>query len=379
MAENIKLIQGNEAVAEGAMIGGLRFFGGYPITPSTEIAEILSRRLPKVGGKFIQMEDEIASMASIIGASLTGSKSMTATSGPGFSLMLEGIGYAYMAEVPTVVVNVQRGGPSTGLPTKVAQADTMQARWGTHGDYIAIALAPQSVRETLDLTVRAMNLSEVYRTPVTLLMDEVLGHMREKVVVPQEGELEVINRQKPDVPAGWYKHFEITPNFKSPMASFGDGYRFHVTGLTHDEEGFPTSKTPEINAKLTKLRNKIMRYLDDICQIETDGMEDAHVAVYAYGIVARAAKQAVQMARARRMKVGQVRPITIWPSHDKKYKEIFASKNLEAVIVAELNQGQLVYEVQRLVPKHVEVIPLSRYDSELITPAQILNKIKEVR
>jgi 2-oxoglutarate ferredoxin oxidoreductase subunit alpha len=372
-------MQGNEAVVEGAMIGGLRFFGGYPITPSTEIAEQLARRLPKVGGKFIQMEDEIASMASIIGASLAGSKSMTATSGPGFSLMQEGIGYAYMAEVPTVIVNVQRGGPSTGLPTKVSQSDTMQARWGTHGDYIAITLAPQSVRETLDLTVRAMNLAEVYRTPVTLLTDEVLGHMREKVTVPAEGEIQVINRLKPDVPASWYKHFEITPNFKSPMASFGDGYRFHVTGLTHDEEGFPTNKSVEILAKLTKLRNKIMRYLDDICQIETDGMEDAHVAVYGYGIVARAARQAVQMARARRMKVGQIRPITIWPSHDKKYKEIFSSKNLETVIVAELNQGQLVYEVQRLVPKHVQVISLNRFDSELITPAQILNKIKEVR
>ncbi|TFH65838.1 MAG: 2-oxoacid:acceptor oxidoreductase subunit alpha [Candidatus Zixiibacteriota bacterium] len=379
MAENIRLMQGNEAVVEGAMIGGLRFFGGYPITPSTEIAEHLARRLPKVGGKFIQMEDEIASMASIIGASLAGSKSMTATSGPGFSLMVEGIGYAYMAEVPTVIVNVQRGGPSTGLPTKVSQSDTMQARWGTHGDYIAIALAPQSVRETLDLTVRAMNLAEVYRTPVTLLTDEVLGHMREKVTIPEEGELEIINRLKPDVPASWYKHFEITPNFKSPMASFGDGYRFHVTGLTHDEEGFPTNKSVEILAKLTKLRNKIMRYLDDICQIETDGMEDAHVAVYAYGIVARAARQAVQMARARRMKVGQIRPITIWPTHEKKYKEIFSSKNLEVVIVAELNQGQLVYEVQRLVPKYVEVVSLNRFDSELITPAQILNKIKEVR
>ncbi len=379
MAENIKLLQGNEAVTEGAMIAGLRLFAGYPITPSTEIAEILARKLPKVGGKFIQMEDEIASMAAIIGGSCAGAKSMTATSGPGFSLMVEGIGYAYMAEVPTVVVNVQRGGPSTGLPTKVSQSDTMQARWGTHGDYIAIALAPQSVRETIDLTVRAFNLAESYRTPVTLLLDEVLGHMREKVVVPAEGELPVINRQKPDVPAGWYKHFEITPNFKSPMASFGDGYRFHVTGLTHDEYGFPTSKPVEIQAKMSKLQNKIMRYLDDICQIETDGMEDAHVAVYAYGIVARAAKQAVQMARARRMKVGQVRPITIWPSHDKKYREIFSSKNLQKVIVAELNQGQLVYEVQRLVPKHVEVISLCRYDSELITPMQILNKIKEVR
>jgi 2-oxoglutarate ferredoxin oxidoreductase subunit alpha len=379
MAGEIRLLQGNEAVVEGALIGGLTFFGGYPITPSTEIAEGLARRLPKVGGKFIQMEDEIASMASIIGASCAGAKSMTATSGPGFSLMVENLGYAFMTETPCVVVNVQRGGPSTGLPTKVSQSDTMQARWGTHGDYIAIALAPQSVAETLRLTVRAMNLAEVYRTPVTLLLDEVLGHMREKVVMPEEGELQVINRIKPDVPAGWYKHFEITPNFKSPMASFGEGYRYHITGLTHDEEGFPTSKTVEIQAKLSKLKYKIMRYLDDICEIETDGMEDAHVAVFSYGIVARATRQAVQMARARRMKVGQVRPVTIWPSHDKKYREIFSGKSLETIIVAELNQGQMVYEVQRLAPKNVEVISLARYDAELITPAQILNKIKEVR
>ena len=379
MTQTIRLLQGNEAVVEGALIAGVSFFAGYPITPSTEIAEGMARRLPRVGGKFIQMEDEIASMAAIIGASCTGSKSMTATSGPGFSLMQENIGYAYMGEVPCIIVNVQRGGPSTGLPTKVSQSDTMQARWGTHGDYVAITLAAQSVEETVAITVKAVNLSETYRTPVIVLLDEVLGHMREKVVMPEEGSLEVINRTKPDVPANWYKHFEITPSFKSPMASFGDGYRFNVTGLTHDEEGFPTSKPKEIHDKLTKLKNKIMRYLDDICEIEYDGMEDAHVAVFSYGIVARAVRQAVQMARARRMKVGQVRPITIWPSHDKKYKEIFSSKSLEAIIVSELNQGQMLYEVQRLAPKNVEVIGLQRYDSELITPLQILGKIREVK
>lgn len=376
---DVRLLQGNEAVVEGAMLGGLTFFAGYPITPSTEVAEGLARKLPKIGGKFIQMEDEIASMAAIIGAACTGAKTMTATSGPGFSLMQENIGYAYIAEVPCVIVNVQRGGPSTGLPTKVAQADTMQARWGTHGDYVAIALAPQSVGETITLTIRAMNLSEEYRTPVILLMDEVLGHMREKVVMPEPGTFKVINRTKPTVPANWYKHFEITPSFKSPMASFGDGYRFHVTGLTHNEEGFPTSDSKKIHDKLFKLQNKIMRYVDDICEIETDGMEDAHVAVVAYGNVARAAKQAIQMARHRRMKVGQVRPITIWPTHDKKYHEIFSSKSLEVVIVAELNQGQYVTEIERVAPKHVKVVSLPRFDSELITPEQILNKIKEVR
>lgn len=376
---DIRLIQGNEAVVEGALIGGLTFFAGYPITPSTEVAEGLARKLPKTGGKFIQMEDEIASMAAIIGASCAGAKSMTATSGPGFSLMQENLGYAYMAEVPCVIVNVQRGGPSTGLPTKVSQADTMQARWGTHGDYVAIALAPQSVEETIKLTVRCMNLAEEYRTPTILLLDEVLGHMREKVIMPEPGALKVVDRTKPDVPANWYKPFEITPSFKSPMAAFGDGYRYHVTGLTHNEEGYPTNESKKIHDKLHKLQNKIMRYLDDICEIETDGMEDAHVAVVAYGSVARAAKQAVNMARHRRMKVGQVRPITIWPTHDKKYHQIFGSKSLEVIIVAELNQGQYVYEIERVAPKHVKIVSLTRFDSELITPEQILDKIKEAR
>jgi 2-oxoglutarate ferredoxin oxidoreductase subunit alpha len=379
MGKNIRLLQGNEAVVEGALIGGLRFFAGYPITPSTEIAEGLSRRLPKAGGKFVQMEDEIGSMGAVIGASLAGSKSMTATSGPGFSLMMENMGYAYMAEVPCVLVNVQRGGPSTGLPTKIAQGDTMQARWGTHGDFTSITLAPQSVGETLHMTVRAMNLAETYRTPVIMLMDEVLGHMREKVVMPEAHEIDVVERHEPDVPAGWYRHFEITPSFKSPMASFGKGYRFHVTGLTHDEDGFPTAKSSEINAKLSKLRQKIMRYQDEICEIETDGVEDAHVIVFAYGSVARAAKQAILMARQRRMKVGLVRPKTIWPFFDKAYRKIFSSKSLVSIVVAELNMGQLVNEVERVAPKGAEVVGLQRYDSELITPAQILNKIREVR
>jgi 2-oxoglutarate ferredoxin oxidoreductase subunit alpha len=379
MAPSIRLLQGNEAVVEGALLGGVRFFAGYPITPSTEVAEGMARKLPKYGGHFIQMEDEIASIAAIIGASCAGSKSMTATSGPGFSLMQENLGYAFITETPCVIVNVQRGGPSTGLPTKVSQSDTMQARWGTHGDYVAIALAPQSVEETVHLTVRAVNLSEEYRTPVILLLDEVLGHMREKVTLPEEADLKIFERVKPTVPAAWYKHFEITPTLKSPMASFGEGYRFHVTGLTHNEEGFPTADPKKIEAKLDKLKNKIMRYVDDICEVEHDGMEDAHVAVVSYGSVARATRQAVLTARQKRMKVGQVRPVTIWPTHDALYRKIFDSKALEVIIVAELNMGQMIYEIERLAPRSVKVVGLNRYDSELITPQQILDKIREVR
>jgi 2-oxoglutarate ferredoxin oxidoreductase subunit alpha len=224
-----------------------------------------------------------------------------------------------------------------------------------------------------------MNLAEIYRTPVVLLLDEVLAHMREKVTVPDPTEIEIVNRHKPDVPASWYRHFEITPSFKSPMASFGEGYRFHVTGLTHDEDGFPSSNPAEIQAKLRKLRKKITNYRDEICEIEYDGMDDAHVAVFSYGTVARATEEAIRLARHRRMKVGYVRPKTIWPFHDRLYRQIFHKKGLEAVIVAELNQGQLCYELQRVVPRTVEVVSLGRYDSELLTPVQILNKIREVR
>jgi 2-oxoglutarate ferredoxin oxidoreductase subunit alpha len=370
-----KLILGNRACAEGAIAAGCRFFGGYPITPSTEIAEVLARELPKVGGKFIQMEDEIASLASVIGASVAGAKSMTATSGPGFSLMQEHIGYAYMAEVPCVIVDVQRGGPSTGLPTKVAQADTMQARWGTHGDYYAIALAPSSVAECFHLTIRAFNLSEKYRTPVILLMDEVVGHMREKVEFPDPGQIRVINRMKPTVHPGWYQHFEVNPHFVSPMASFGEGYRYNITGLTHNPDGFPTSRPEAIKEKLDKLKNKITHNINDIIQVKEEFMEDAHLAVFAYGIVARAARQAVRMARERRIKVGLIQPITVWPFPD-VYLE-HAMEQLDLIIVAELNQGQLIREVMRVNQGKTRVRGLNRYDSELITPDQIFRKIRE--
>lgn len=370
-----RLIQGNQACAEGAIASGARFFAGYPITPSTEIAEFMARHLPKVGGKFIQMEDELASMAAVIGASVTGVKSMTATSGPGFSLMQEHIGYAYMAEVPCVIVDVQRGGPSTGLPTKASQADTMQARWGTHGDYHAIALGPSSVKECFDLTIRAFNLSEKYRTPVVILMDEVLAHMREKVTLPNPREIKVISRMKPTVPPEWYEHFEINPHFVSPMASFGEGYRFNITGLTHNPEGFPTARPVTIKEKLDKLKNKITHNINDIVEVREEFTEDANVAVFAYGIVARAARQAIHMAREKRMKVGLIQPLTIWPFPDVYMEHI--SEQLDLIIVAELNQGQLIGEVNRVNRGRTRVRGLNRYDSELITPDQIFRKIRE--
>lgn len=323
------------------------------------------------------MEDELASMAAVIGASLAGVKAMTATSGPGFSLMQENIGYAYMAEVPCVIVNVQRGGPSTGLPTKVSQSDTMQARWGTHGDYYPVVLAPSSVEECFNLIIRAVNLSEKYRTPVIVLMDEVIGHMREKVMLPDPKHIKVVNRHKPTVPPDWYQHFEINPHFVSPMASFGEGYRFNVTGLTHDPFGFPTAQPKEIADKLDKLKNKIANHLDDIIQVRDEFIEDANIAVFAYGSTARAARQAIRMARAKRIKAGLIQPLTIWPFPDVYLEHIL--EQLEMILVVELNQGQLSGEVLRVSCGRAKVRSLTRYDGELITPEQIFNRIREVR
>jgi 2-oxoglutarate ferredoxin oxidoreductase subunit alpha len=376
--ENIPiLMQGNEACALGALAAGCRFFAGYPITPSTEIAEILSRMLPRVGGRFIQMEDEIASIAAIIGASISGAKSMTSTSGPGYSLMQENLGYAYMTEVPCVIVNVMRGGPSTGLPTKVAQGDVMQAKWGTHGDYFPIVIVPSSVKECFDYTIKAFNLSEEYRMPVTVLSDEVLGHMREIVKLPSQEEIKIVTVSKPYEPPEWYKHFEITPDYRSPMASFGEGYRFHLTGLTHDEYGFPTAKKNEIVMKLEKLRLKTMRHLEELTDVRIEMMEDAHIMVVAYGSTARAARQAIRMARKKRFKVGLIQPRIIWPFPDKIIRKYL--EQVDLVVVPELNQGQIIREVKRLSHRHTKIIGLNRFDGELITPRQIMDKIKEER
>ncbi len=372
------LMQGNEAVANGALAAGINFFAGYPITPSTEIAEILSRELPKRGHKFIQMEDEIASIGAIIGASLAGAKAMTATSGPGFSLMQESIGFAKITETPCVVVNVQRGGPSTGLPTRPAQGEIMQSRWGSHGDAPAIVLYPDSVKEIYELTIRAFNLSEKYRTCVVLLLDEVIAHLREAVKLPDVNRYRIINRIKPTVPPEWYKHYDENQKYLSPLASFGEGYRFHVTGLAHDSQGFPTNRPNEVDDMMNRLKKKITRNIRDLVQIESYMMEDAKVAIFAAGIVSRSAKAAINMARAEKIKVGLLRPLTIWPFPDDAVRKML--KNVHTVIVPELNQGQFIHEIERLAKdkEDGDIIPMQRFDGEMIPPRRILSKIKEV-
>jgi len=372
------LMQGNEAVAYGALDAGVNFFAGYPITPSTEIAEILAAELPKRNGVFIQMEDELASICAIIGASLAGAKALTATSGPGFSLMQEGIGFAKITETPCVVVDVQRVGPSTGMPTSPAQGDIMQSKWGSHGDSPAIVLYPDSVKESYELTIRAVNLSEKYRTCVILLLDEVIAHMREAVCLPDIANVRIINRIKPTVPPQWYKHYDENQKYLSPLASFGEGYRFHVTGLTHDSHGFPTNKPSEAAEMMERLRKKISYNIRDLVQIESYQMEDAKIAIFAAGITSRAAKAAIASARAEGVKVGLLRPLTIWPFPDDAVRKML--RNVETVIVPELNQGQLIHEVQRLTKEKSDgsLIPINKVSSELITPNDILNKIKEV-
>ncbi|MDP2173293.1 MAG: 2-oxoacid:acceptor oxidoreductase subunit alpha [Candidatus Cloacimonadaceae bacterium] len=374
----VVLMQGNEAVAYGALDAGVNFFAGYPITPSTEIAEILALELPKRGGVFIQMEDEIASICAITGASLAGAKALTATSGPGFSLMQEGIGFAKITETPCVVVNVQRMGPSTGMPTSPAQGDIMQSKWGSHGDSPAIVLYPDSVKESYELTIRAVNLSEKYRTCVILLLDEVLGHMREAVRLPDMANVRVISRIKPTVPPHWYKHYDENQKYLSPLASYGEGYRFHVTGLTHDVHGFPTNKATEAAEMMERLRKKISYNIRDLVQIESHKMEDAKIAIFAAGIVSRAAKAAIAMARQEGILVGLLRPLTIWPFPDDAVRKML--RNVETVIVPELNQGQLIHEIQRLTKDKSEsnVISLQRVNGQLLSPNDILRKIKEV-
>jgi 2-oxoglutarate ferredoxin oxidoreductase subunit alpha len=366
-----RLVQGDEACAEGAIAAGCRFFAGYPITPATEIAQVLARRLPQVGGKFIQMEDEIGSIAAVIGAAVGGAKAMTATSGPGFSLMQENIGYAAMAEIPCVVVDVQRLGPSTGRPTSPSQGDVMQARWGTHGDHPIIALSPSSVRETFDLTVRAFNFAERYRTPVIVLMDEVIGHMRERVELPDPATVE---RPGTTVPPEWYKPFENFSGDVPPLVPFGEGYRYHVTGLHHDERGYPTARLEEIQPWLERIFRKIDSSLSDVLLYDHDGVTDAETLVIAYGATARAARSAVDVARERGRKVGFLKLKTIWPFAEEVVEH--AAARLHRVVVPELNRGQLALEVERVVGRH-KVRRINRADGEMIQPAEILATIEE--
>jgi 2-oxoglutarate ferredoxin oxidoreductase subunit alpha len=373
-ASTPQLIQGNRASALGALAVGCRFFAGYPITPSTEIAEIMARELPKLGGKFIQMEDEIASIAAVIGASVGGLKSMTATSGPGFSLMQENIGYAVVAEVPCVIVNVMRAGPSTGLPTSPAQGDVMQARWGTHGDHPIIALAPASVREAFELTVKAFNFAELYRTPVLVMMDEVVGHMRERVELPEVSPEDITDREMPTVPPEWYEPFGNPPSDVPPLAPFGEGYRYHITGLLHDPRGFPTSRLDEIQPWLERLFRKIERHRDEICLWEEDGLEDARVVVVAYGSTARSARQAIKIARARYgRKVGLLRLKTLWPFPAEAVERV--AESAHKIIVAEMNLGQIALEVERLVGRD-KVLRVGRADGQIVTPDQIVDAMR---
>jgi 2-oxoglutarate ferredoxin oxidoreductase subunit alpha len=373
----LRLMSGNEAIAEAALYAGCRFFAGYPITPSTEIAEELSERLPQVGGFFLQMEDEIASMAAVLGASLAGAKAMTATSGPGFSLKQENIGYGCITEIPCVIVNVQRAGPSTGMPTRVMQGDVMQARWGTHGDHPTIALCPYSVEESFWETVRAFNLAERYRTPVILLTDEVVGHMRERMFLPNPSSVSIYNRRKPRRQPEKYAPYAGGASDVPTMAPFGEGYRFHVTGLFHDATGFPTNAPDVIEAETKRLLRKVERAYNDIVEWEELFVDDAEEVIFAYGCVARSAVEAVKRLRKRDRKVGLFRPKTLWPFPEPSLAKIAQRPKVRRILVAEMNAGQMLLEVERIAGKHCEVESLLRLDTEMITPRQIMRAIRE--
>lgn len=377
MSQKVAFLQGNEACAHGAIYAGCRFFAGYPITPSTEVAEALSSELPRVGGAFIQMEDEIGAMAAVIGASLTGTKAMTATSGPGFSLKQENIGYACITETPCVIINVMRGGPSTGMPTGPSQSDVMQAKWGAHGDHPAICLVPASVQELFTETVRAFNLSEKYRTPVTVMPDEILGHMRERIVFPEPGELEVINRTPPKVAPGEYKPYDTRFGDVPPLAAFGSGYRFHVTGLNKAEDGFPTTRADLVQAEEERQVRKVENAVEDIVTFEEYMLDDAEIAVVAFGSISRSARYAVNQARKRGIRAGLFRIITYWPFPEVRIRAL--GKRVKAIITPEMNLGMTIHEVRRCVEGSAPVSGIFRVDGEPINPGQILAAIQEVR
>ena len=371
-----RLMQGNEAIAEGAVAAGVTFFAGYPITPSTEIAEQMAKMLPRIGGTFLQMEDEIGAMGAILGASLAGAKVMDATSGPGFSLKQELIGYAACAEIPCVVVNVQRVGPSTGQPTAPSQGDVMQVRWGTHGDHPMIALSPWSVRESFDMAVMAVNYAERFRTPVILLTDEIVGHLRENVVLPSADELEIYPRRLPKkTRAEGYQPFAVGEDLVPDVARFGDGYRIHVTGLLHDETGFPSGSPVVTENLLHRLHEKINRVGEEIIHTEEHFMEDAEYAVVSYGGTARTAYEAVRAARAEGIRVGFLRLQTIWPFADAAIGRL--ADRVKKILVAELNYGQLTGEVTRA-SHGTPVRPCLKYNMMDFTPQEIAAEIRRM-
>ena len=371
-----RLMQGNEAIAEGAVAAGVTFFAGYPITPSTEIAEQMAKMLPRIGGTFLQMEDEIGAMGAILGASLAGAKVMDATSGPGFSLKQELIGYAACAEIPCVLVNVQRVGPSTGQPTAPSQGDVMQVRWGTHGDHPMIALSPWSVRESFDMAVMAVNYAERFRTPVILLTDEIVGHLRENVVLPSADELEICPRRLPKkTRAEGYQPFAVGEDLVPDVARFGDGYRIHVTGLLHDETGFPSGSPAVTENLLHRLHEKINRVGEEIIHTEEHFMEDAEYAVVSYGGTARTAYEAVRVARAEGIRVGFLRLQTIWPFADAAIGRL--ADRVKKILVAELNYGQLTGEVTRA-SHGTPVRPCLKYNMLDFTPQEIAAEIRHM-
>jgi 2-oxoglutarate ferredoxin oxidoreductase subunit alpha len=369
-------LQGNEACALGAIAAGCRFFAGYPITPSSEIAERMSEEMPGVDGIFIQMEDEIASMGAVIGASIGGAKAMTATSGPGFSLKQEHIGYAAAAEIPCVIANVMRGGPSTGMPTRPAQGDIMQARWGTHGDHPIIVLSPDSVEETYQQTIRAFDLTERLRVPVVVLIDEAIGHLTETIETSDPATLKTVERKWAEGPAEDYRPYAETEDMVPPMARPGEGYRVHTTGLTHSESGFPTQKPEEVDRAIGRILNKLEHHRELIEAYDAIDTDDAEILVVAIGISARAAKRAVRLAREKGIKAGLFRPITLWPFPEEPFKALAATAR--AVIVPEMNAGQLSQEIERLSPDRVNISGINRIDGQAITPGEILDRIEEL-
>ncbi len=368
-------MNGDVAAAEGALAAGCTFFAGYPITPATEVAERMSERLPEVGGIFVQMEDEMASMCALLGAAWGGRKTMTSTSGPGFSLMMENLGLGVMTETPCVLVNVQRGGPSTGLPTLVGQQDMMQARWGSHGDYEIIALCPNSPQECFDLTIDAFNLSEQYRTPVLLMSDEVVGHMTERVTIPEAGAIQTVPRRYTDLPPEEYKPFEPDEDLVPPMIQFGQGYRIHVTGLTHDERGYPVV-TADVQARtIPRLVDKIRRNAEKIIRYEEDGLEGADVVVVCYGITSRVAQMAVEKARERGLKVGFLRLIVAWPFPERLIRDL--AKRIKGFVVPEINLGQMVLEVERCAAGAAKTRLVPNAGGSVHSPDDILAAIEE--
>ncbi len=371
-----KLLQGNEACVQGAIRAGMKFFAGYPITPSTEIAEISSLVLPKIKGTFIQMEDEIASISAVIGASISGNKSMTATSGPGFSLKQEAIGYACITETPCVVVNVQRSGPSTGLPTSPSQGDLMQARWGTHGDHSLIVLSPTTVTDTYQLTVKAFNFAEKYRTPVILLLDEVIGHMREKVDLAELENLEIVNRKKSNCKKEEFKAYEVTEDLIPNMEKIGDGFKFHVTGLVHDDTGFPTNSTSEAQKLFSRLSNKIKNNLDDILLYENYLTDDCEMLIVTFGCMVRCSKEVVDSMREKGIKIGLLAIKTVWPFPEEIVREF--SKKVDYIFVPEMNMGQMILEVERVVSGNCPVVGINKFNGEILTPEEITSNIEEV-